>query len=145
MVRSGHSDCRTVCGCRAFTPSGLAGDWNFIKRWAMKLLPTAMLLGIPLLLSACLYGQCINGPCSFERERILNSIKAYGEYFEPGMTKEGWRADWVACGGRSNGTYAVDLPHGSTNSVINTAIEKTTQQLSTCMQSKGYQYQPNPK
>jgi hypothetical protein len=112
----------------------------------MKRLQVGIVLVLPLLLSACLYGQCINGPCALEHERILNSIKAYGEHFEkPGMTKEGWRADWVACGGRSNGDYSSEAPSGSSTAVLLADSKRKAEQLSSCMQSKGYQYQPNPK
>lgn len=42
------------------------------------LLKMGMFLGLPLALSGCLYGQCMDGPCAFERARYLKSIKAYG-------------------------------------------------------------------
>ena len=85
----------------------------------MKLIRLIFNLFICLLLSSCLYGQCLEGACSFERERIINSIKAYGEFWsKPDMTKESWRADWVGCGGMINGQYAGGAPARSSTEVM---------------------------
>ena len=83
----------------------------------------------------------MDGPCALERERIIKSIKAYGEYFvKQGMTKESWRADWVACGGWSNGQYGVYTPPGSSDTVSSALWEQARKKLDACMQSKGYEF-----
>ncbi len=95
---------------------------------------------IPTLLSGCLYGQCMEGMCTLERERYLNSIKAYGEYWtKPEMTRESWRQDWVDCGGLKNGQYLPGprLP-GETGDIA--AASRRGKSLGACMQSKGYTY-----
>jgi hypothetical protein len=83
----------------------------------------------------------MNGPCSLEHERILDSIKAYGEYWtKPGMTKESWQHDWIACGGMANGQYSGDAPNGATTEIILASQEQERKKLATCMQAKGYEY-----
>ena len=78
------------------------------------------------------------------REDYLKSIKAYGEYFvKPGVNREEWRRDWVACGGRPNGQYSDDAPEGSTTAEIFAAIDRARKKLDTCMQSNGYAYRKN--
>ena len=107
----------------------------------MKMLHIGALLFVSVLLSGCLNGQCMNGPCSLERARMIKAIKAYGEYWvKPDMTQESWRQDWVACGGRSNGQYSSDAPSGSATDVLINAGKQKRQSLATCMQSKGYEY-----
>ena len=60
---------------------------------------TWMLLSIPLLLSGCLYGQCLDGPCALEREKMIKSIKPYITYWtKEGMTEEERRSDSWSCG-----------------------------------------------
>lgn len=76
-----------------------------------------------------------------EREAYLKSIKAYGEYWtKPGMTKESWRHDWVACGGMSNGSYVNDAPQGSSTATIRAASERISNVLGACMKDKGYEF-----
>lgn len=59
-----------------------------------------VLLGVPVLLSGCLYGQCMEGPCALERERMIKSIKPYIAYWQKeGITEESRLRDWMACGG----------------------------------------------
>lgn len=71
----------------------------------------------------------------------LTPAKVYGEYWvKPGMTVEGWRRDWVACGGMKDGGYSSDAPSGSTSIVLETAEKKKRIELSLCMASKGYEY-----
>jgi hypothetical protein len=75
-----------------------------------------------------------------EREDYLKSIKAYGEFWtKPGMTKESWRQDWVACGGTKDGNYVAGtrLP-GETDDFA--ASRRKTKQLASCMKEKGYAY-----
>lgn len=76
-----------------------------------------------------------------EREDYLKSIKGYGEYWvKPGITKERWQQDWVACGGMPNGSYANDAPQRSSTATIRAASERISNLLGACMQSKGYEY-----
>jgi hypothetical protein len=99
-------------------------------------------------LTGCVIGNgTICGPqtprayCDREAYERLTHPKTYSEFFtKAGMTKEGWRADWMACGGRSNGAYGIDTPPGSTTAVSIAASDKKVEELSSCMQSKGYQF-----
>ena len=91
-----------------------------------------------LLLAACGTQLALSGQA---REDYLKSIKAYGEYFvKPGVNREEWRRDWVACGGRPNGQYSDDAPDGATTAEIFAAIDRASKKLDACMQSKGYEY-----
>ena len=106
----------------------------------MKMLRLAMLVYVSALLSGCLYGQCMDGPCALEHSRILKSIKSYGQYWtKPTMSTESWRQDWVACGGMKDGGYAAGprLP-GETGDIA--ASDRKARQLAACMQSKGYEF-----
>jgi hypothetical protein len=109
-------------------------------------------LFVVVFVSACTIGNGqICGPqtprayCNKEAyERLINP-KTYGEYFEkPGMTKESWRADWIACGGTSNGDYSSEVPSGSSTAVLLADSKRKAEQLSSCMQSKGYEYRRKP-
>ena len=107
----------------------------------MKMLRLAMLVYVSALLSGCLYGQCMDGPCALEHSRILKSIKSYGQYWtKPTMSTESWRQDWVACGGDSNGQYGVYTPPGSPTKVVLAAQKQEARRLDACMQSKGYEF-----
>ncbi len=83
------------------------------------------------------------------REDYLKSIKAYGEYWvKPGMTKESWQQDWVACGGYKDGSFSpsvreinILVEHGLSRSEARAKLEKF---LETCMRAKGYEYQSGP-
>jgi hypothetical protein len=97
---------------------------------------------LPFFLSACLYGQCIDGPCALERQKLLKSIKAYGEFWtKPGMTTESWRQDWVECGGKSNGNYSSESPIGADTTALLADSKRVGERLGACMQSKRYVYQ----
>jgi hypothetical protein len=107
----------------------------------MTLLKRRLVFVISFELSGCLYGQCMEGMCALERAAYLKSIKAYGEYWtKPGMTKGSWRADWVACGGMSNGQYSGDAPTGAITKMILESQERERKKLTLCMQGKGYEY-----
>ena len=96
------------------------------------------------LISGCeLLCQAGTGTCglSDEQRYKLMHPKAYGEHFvKSGASREEWRHDWVACGGRPNGQYSDDAPDGSTTAEIFAAIDRASKKLDTCMQSKGYEY-----
>ena len=50
-------------------------------------------------LTGCFYGQCIDGPCSFERAKMIENIKPYGAHFiKEGVTREERRRDSWSCG-----------------------------------------------
>jgi hypothetical protein len=104
---------------------------------------------LPLFLSlpGCeLLCQAGTGTCGMsdeERYRLLHP-KAYGEYFvKPGVSREEWQQDWVACGGRFNGQFSGGAPSGSTTTEIFAAIDRARKSLNACMQSKGYEYRKN--
>jgi hypothetical protein len=83
----------------------------------------------------------MDGPCSLEREKMIKSIKTYGEYWvKSGVSKENWRLDWVDCGGMKDGGYSSDAPSGSSTAVLITSSEKKINELTSCMQSKGYEF-----
>lgn len=99
------------------------------------------------LLTGCLYGQCINGPCSLEHSRIVKSIKPYGAYWmKDGMTDAQRLDDIEQCGGgkglyvgfpdaqikaEREGDEATDLP----------ARDRLSKKWSACMEANGYRYQ----
>jgi hypothetical protein len=98
------------------------------------------LLGCELL---CQAGTGTCGMSDEERYRLLHP-KAYGEYFvKPGVSREEWQQDWVACGGRFNGQFSGGAPSGSTTTEIFAAIDRARKSLNACMQSKGYEYRKN--
>ena len=119
----------------------------------MKLFIKLFVLGgTGMLLAACTIGNGrICGPqtprayCDKEAYEKLANPKTYGEYWvKPGMTKESWQQDWVACGGDSNGQYGVYTPPGSPTKVVLAAQKQEAQRLGSCMQSKGYTYRYEP-
>jgi hypothetical protein len=73
-------------------------------------------------------------------ERLMHP-KGIGEYWEkPDKTVEGWRSDWVACGGRPNGDYSTDTPQRSSQELIREDSSKKTKHLWICMTSKDYYF-----
>jgi len=40
-----------------------------------------VLMCLTMRLTGCHYGQCMNGPCSIEHERMIKAIKSYGQYW----------------------------------------------------------------
>ena len=118
----------------------------------MKLIRLSAYLSLCLLLSGCLYGQCIDGPCSLERARILKSIKPYGQHWsKPGGTLQQRREDSWTCG-------AARTEHGADHVVFTSEqerVEKHTEEKDefvartrlskawvNCMKEKGYKYTP---
>ena len=99
-------------------------------------------------LMACTIGNGhICGPqtpqayCDREAYERLMHPKGIGEYWEkPDKTVEGWRSDWVTCGGRPNGDYSTDTPPRSTHEVIREASDKKLKELWTCMTTKNYYF-----
>lgn len=115
-----------------------------MRHWTIRFIA----LGLSIQLTGCVIGNgTICGPqtprayCDREAYERLTHPKTYGEFFtKTGLTKESWRADWVTCGGMSNGTYSSGVPSGSPNAVSNAANENKIKELSACMQSKGYEF-----
>lgn len=100
-----------------------------------------ILLSIPVLLSGCLYGQCLEGPCALEREKIIQSIKAYIEYWDkPGMTAEKRLEDWVACGGNKDGNFVLDRRKMLPNEDPSAFRTKSEFHFQRCMIRGGYRY-----
>ena len=107
----------------------------------------AIALVTPLALAGCLYGQCLDGPCAFERERIIKSIKPYALYWvKDGMTNEGRLDDTVACG--SARTEYVTFSAEKINKEKRpedpndiAAYLRLRDAWAKCMQAKGYRYQ----
>ncbi len=95
--------------------------------------PFYFLLLLNLFVCGCGTQLALSGQA---REDYLKSVKAYGEYFfKPGLTREEWQRDWIACGGRPNGQYSDDAPPHATTKEIFAAIDKARNSLNTCMQS----------
>ena len=88
--------------------------------------------------------QAGTGTCGMSDEQATKLLhpKAYGEYWvKPGVTKDVWRQDWVACGGMPGGWYASAASPGANSIEIRSDSERTSQKLDACMQSKGYVFQ----
>ena len=107
----------------------------------------AIALITPLALAGCLYGQCLDGPCAFERERIIKSIKPYALYWvKDGMTNEGRLDDTVACGSARTEyvTFSAEKinkeKHPEDPNDI-AAYLRLRDAWAKCMQIKGYRYQ----
>ncbi len=104
----------------------------------MMLKPLRLTLFLSLFLVGCGTQIALSGQA---REDYLKSIKAYGEYWvKPGMTKESWQQDWVACGGRSNGDYSSDAPPGYDTATLLADSKRKSLKLGACMRAKGYEY-----
>jgi hypothetical protein len=77
----------------------MASNFGIAEKHTMKYATLILLIALTLSLSGCLYGQCINGPCSLERKKLLESIKPYSYYWvKDGVTQEQKRTDSKACG-----------------------------------------------
>jgi hypothetical protein len=73
-------------------------------------------------------------------ERLLHP-KGIGEYWEkPDKTVEGWRSDWVSCGGKPNGDYLPYKPEAPGDKAFHDAYKKKENHLWNCMTQKGYQF-----
>ena len=79
--------------------------------------------------------------CDREAYERLMHPKGLGEYWEKSdKTVEGWRSDWVACGGRPNGDYSPDKPEDSSDEAFQKAFKKKQSHLWACMTSKNYHF-----
>jgi hypothetical protein len=69
------------------------------------------------------------------------SIKAYGEYWvKEGMTVEQWREDWVACGGKEDGTFSWDVRKKMPGESDDAARTRLNSEFQRCMLRRGYRY-----
>lgn len=107
-------------------------------------------IGVMVILSGCLYGQCMDGPCALERAKIIASIKPYGAHWvKEGMTREGRREDSWACGAART-VHAAEKPvfplselnaaklPSDPNDIL--AESRLTEKWAVCMREKGYSY-----
>ena len=111
----------------------------------MKMLRLGVLMYLSMLLSGCLYGQCMDGPCALERSKIIKSIKAYGEYWvKPGMSNANRSQDSINCGGSDRGpdfsTQQINTARQSDDKDDFAARTRLSKAWVECMQSKGYEY-----
>ena len=111
----------------------------------------AIALVTPLALAGCLYGQCLDGPCAFERERIIKSIKPYALYWvKDGGSEEQRRLDSWACGAAKT-IHAADHVVFTQEEVRQAKRPEDPNDIAAyfrlqdawakCMQTKGYRYQ----
>ncbi|MGY1490515.1 hypothetical protein ACW4YW_13980 [Methylobacillus pratensis] len=102
---------------------------------------TWILLSIPFLLSGCLYGQCLDGPCALEREKMIKSIKPYISYWiKEGMTEEGRLNDWVKCGGMRNGSFGINSVDRLSGESMAEATTRQEFAFQRCMIYSAYRY-----
>jgi hypothetical protein len=105
-----------------------------------------LVIGLILSLYGCLYGQCLDGPCALELEKMIRSIKPYIErWIKEGMSRESRIQDSISCGG--NG----DRGPGFSTQQLNAARQledkndfapeaRLSMAWVECMKSKGYEY-----
>ncbi|TQK06362.1 hypothetical protein FB599_2510 [Herbaspirillum sp. SJZ130] len=88
----------------------------------------------------CIGGTATCGLSDEATYRLLHP-KTYGQYWEkPGVTKEEWQRDWMACGGGQDGQYGVYKVPGMRDVDFDREYKKERERLDTCMQQKGYQF-----
>jgi hypothetical protein len=92
-------------------------------------------------LTACLYGQCMDGPCALERKRILDNIKPYGAHWvKEGMTREGRKEAFINCGGGADMKEGYDIQSGQSTSDFFKRFNVHVTQVAACMRNNGYSY-----
>ena len=104
-----------------------------------------LVIGLILSLYGCLYGQCLDGPCALEREKMIRSIKPYIErWIKEGMSRESRSQDSISCGGSDRGT---DFSNQQLNAARQledkndfAAEARLSRAYVECMKSKGYEY-----
>ena len=107
----------------------------------MKLISCLLFVLSASVLSGCLYGQCINGPCALEHSKIVKSIKPYGAHWvKEGMTRESRLSDFMQCGGYENLREGYEIqPNQSTTDFFEGYNAHVTQ-VASCMRTKEYSY-----
>jgi len=121
----------------------MESDVYFLGGGTMKALPHLIVIFLSsLFFSGCeLLCQAGTGTCGLSHEEMQKALhpKAYGEYFvKSGVSRDDWRRDWVACGGRPNGQFSGNAPPGSATHEILAAWRTESKRLAQCMESKGY-------
>ncbi|MEJ7139178.1 hypothetical protein [Amphibiibacter pelophylacis] len=116
----------------------------------MKSKTLFFLFGTILLLTGCVYGQCINGPCALEHSRIVADIKPNGAHWvKEGATSKSRMSDSWACGAAAtvpgaNGPIFSDekINRERKNFDKNDygPRDRLFDQWGACMKSKGYTY-----
>jgi hypothetical protein len=123
-------------------------NFSFIERSTMNNLIKVSILFCVIGLIGCTIGNGhICGPqtpqayCDREAYERLMHPKGIGEYWEkPDKTVEGWRSDWVTCGGRPNGDSSTDTPQRSSQELIREDFSKKSKQIWICMTSQNYHF-----
>jgi hypothetical protein len=123
-------------------------NFSFIERSAMNnLIKVSILFCLSGLIGCTIGNGHICGPqtpqayCDREAYERLLHPKGIGEYWEkPDKTVEGWRSDWVSCGGKPNGDYLPYKPEAPGDKAFHDAYKKKENHLWNCMTQKGYQF-----
>jgi hypothetical protein len=106
-----------------------------------RALKTLVIICLIASLSGCLYGQCFDGPCAFERAKMIESVKPYGAHWiKDAMTRESRIVDWLECGGGENLSDGYERKSGITNKEYFDGLNSRRKQLRNCMDSKGYNW-----
>jgi hypothetical protein len=106
-----------------------------------RVLKTFVISGLIVSLSGCLYGQCLDGPCAFERAKMIESIKPYGAHWiKKGMTRESRWDDYVECGGSFDLREGYEIKPNQTNEDFFKGFNVHTYDVFSCMKSKNYAY-----
>lgn len=136
---------RIVCCSRVSVAISVENDVYFFSSKMKVLNYFIFIFSSTLFLSGCeLLCQAGTGTCGMSREEMQKALhpKAYGEYFvKPGLSRDEWWRDWVACGGMADGGFSSDAPSGSPTEVLINASKQKRKSLAACMKSKGYEYQ----
>lgn len=97
---------------------------------------------IVLILVGCNTQIAVTGAA---RERLVHPTPLGARWVKEGMTRESRKADWVACGGGANmGDGFRHWMDPETRKNYFDGLDRHERQLTTCMQSKGYDYR-NPQ
>ena len=78
--------------------------------------------------------------CLLESVRpVERNPKPYVHYLvKEGVTKESRLADWIQCGGRTNGNYGYEIQKGQSHKEFFEGFNAYTNQVRACMRNLGY-------
>ena len=118
--------------------------FNFIEGGKMKFQFLIVLASIGL--ASCYQSCAVGDPlgmftyCPKDARERLNHPEPYRNLWaKAGMTEEGRRLDWVACGGSADGNAMTgERLAGETDDF--SAMRRTHRRLDICMSSRGYLY-----
>ena len=106
-----------------------------------KILRIFICIAVITNLSGCLYGQCMDGPCAFERAKMIENIKPYGAYWiKEGMTQESRINDWLQCGGGAGLSDGFERQSNITTKEFFDGLDLHRKMIRSCMDSKGYKW-----